>query len=365
MRRVLVSGGGTAGHVFPALAVVEALRKIDQVEILYVGGRHGIEAELVEREGIPFRAISAGKLRRYVDVRNLIDPFKAAAGYIESLGIVTSFRPDVVFAKGGYVTVPVVLAAKSRRIPIITHESDLILGLSNRLANRLATKICVSFPPALYPSAPRNKLVYTGNPIRSQFARVKGRKFHAQLGLSPSLPTVLALGGSQGALGLNDLVAGLARELTKIAQLLHITGAFDLPRLKEHWRDLPSAQAGRYILHAFLSEIAQAMATADVVISRAGANVLFELALLGKPTILLPLPSAANDHQKMNARYFGEKGAAIVLEQGATSSDELLSIVHRLLTEKLEREKLAHTIAELAVPDAADQVAKVIMEVSR
>ena len=362
MTRVLITGGGTAGHVFPALSVVDALRASGDVEVLFVGGRGGIEGELVAKEGIPFRSISVGKWRRYPDVRNLLDPFKVGAGTIESLGAIASFRPDVVFAKGGYVTVPVVLAAKSRRLPIVTHESDLVMGVSNRLSNRLAAKICTAFPTELYPSPVRAKLVYTGNPIRAEFARVKGRKFHAHFGLSPSLPTVLVMGGSQGAMGLNDLVIGIAEDVTRNAQLLHVAGENDLERMKRVKEKLPAAQAGRYVLYPFLSEIAQAEATADLVLSRAGANALFELAYLAKPVVLVPLPSAANDHQRKNAAYFAEKGAAHVLEQEKTSSKELWKLLDRLLHENLEREKLAHAIEELAVPDAAERVAKVVLE---
>lgn len=364
MKRIIVTGGGTAGHVFPALAVVDALKRTQDVEVLFIGGRGGIEEQLVAKQGIPFRAISVGKWRRYPDVRNLIDPFKIGAGTLESLGAISSFRPSIVFAKGGYVTVPVVLAAKSRRVPIVTHESDLVMGVSNRLSNRLAVKICTAFPTDLYPSPVRHKLVYTGNPIRSEFARIKGRRYHHQFGFSPSLPTVLAMGGSQGAMGLNDVVAAIAPDVTRRAQLLHITGPNDWERIEKEKAKLPAFQAGRYVTRPFLDDIAQAEATADLVISRAGANALFELAYLAKPTILIPLPSAANDHQRKNAEYFANNGAAILIEQKNGAPQELWKTVDRLLNEGLEREKLAHAIEELAMPDAAERVAKVIMEVA-
>jgi len=359
--RVLVTGGGTAGHVIPALAVIEVLQRKAGADVLFVGGREGIEEGLVAKAGIPFRGILVGKWRRYPDVRNLIDPFKVGAGTIESLGALSSFRPQVVFAKGGYVTVPVVLAAKSRRLPIVTHESDLVMGVSNRLSNRLAEKICVAFPIEYYPPAVRGKLVHTGNPVRSEFARIKGRKFHHQLGLSPSLPVILVTGGSQGAMGLNELVAGIVGNLTKKAQVLHLTGAHDFERMKKVKEELSAAQSGRYLVAPFLSEMAQAQATADLVISRAGANALFEFALLEKPTILVPLPTAANDHQVKNAEYFAKHGAAVVLPQGSTSGQELLKTVIRLLTNDLERSKFAHAIAELAIPDAAQRVADVVL----
>jgi UDP-N-acetylglucosamine--N-acetylmuramyl-(pentapeptide) pyrophosphoryl-undecaprenol N-acetylglucosamine transferase len=365
MTRILVTGGGTAGHVFPALAVLQVLRRKLKTEILFVGSRDGPEVELVAGKDIPFRGIAAGKLRRYPDVRNLVDPFKVGAGFVESLGVLASFRPDIVFAKGGYVTVPVVLAAKSRRIPIITHESDLIMGLSNRLSNRLAAKICTAFPIESYPALIRTKLVFTGNPLREEFAQVKKRKFHARFGLSPLLPTILVIGGSQGAIGLNDLTLRLTADLTKRGQILHLTGRLDFARLAEYRSKLPPAQAGRYVLYPFIEEIWEAMATADIVVSRAGANVLFELAFLAKPTILVPLPSAANDHQRKNALYFQKRGAVLVAEQDETQSKKLYGMIIRLLREDIEREKLSHRIEELAVPDAAERVANVILQVSR
>jgi UDP-N-acetylglucosamine--N-acetylmuramyl-(pentapeptide) pyrophosphoryl-undecaprenol N-acetylglucosamine transferase len=351
--RILVSGGGTAGHVFPVIAVVEALREHfpsdHQPAFLFVGRRASPESALAVAAGIRYAGITAGKLRRYVDLQNLIDPFRVMLGFFQSLLILLSFRPDVVFTKGGFVSVPVVLAARLLRCPIVAHETDAVIGLSNRIAARFAFRLCTAFPADQY----RHQLlarraVATGNPVQAAYFTIRRR--------TKATPpyTLLIVGSSQGSTPINTAVSSLIRTPLGRLTIFHVTGPAHYERFK------PFASAS-YHPTAYSDHLVDLVDRADLVISRAGGTI-FELAAAGRPTVLIPLSSSANRHQEFNAAVFRSKRAAVVIEESELTPGHLRATVERLLAQPAERHALSTAIRRLAVPNAADQVAGEIIQ---
>lgn len=298
------TGGGSAGHVTPNLALMRVLKE-EGYTIHYIGTKAGIERGLVEAEGVPYHCISAGKLRRYFSLENVADVFRVLRGIGQSRKLIKKIKPDVVFSKGGFVSVPVVVGARNLT-NIVVHESDYTPGLSNRIANRYATTVCVTFEDTL--SHVGSKGVFTGTPIRKELYQGEVARGRAFTGLSGSKPVLLMMGGSLGAQAVNDALREALPELLKTFDIIHLCGKGKVS--KAH------AQPG-YLQYEYISkELPDLLTMADIVLSRAGANAVFEFLALKKPALLIPLPkSASRGDQILNARYFEKKGYATVLEQ--------------------------------------------------
>ena len=308
MKKIVLTGGGTAGHVTPNIALLPKLKEAGY-EIYYIGSYEGIERKLIESYEIPYYGISSGKLRRYFDWKNFSDPFKVLKGYGQAISILKKLKPDVVFSKGGFVSVPVVMAAKHCKIPAIIHESDMTPGLANKLAIPSATKVCCNFPETLQ-YLPEGKAVLTGSPIRSEL--LKGDKVHALnfIGnFTAQKPTLMVIGGSIGSVVINDTVRKALPELLKEYQVVHLCGKGNLAP------ELDGTQG--YVQYEYIKEeLNDLFALADIVISRAGANAICELLALHKPNILIPLSAAASrGDQILNARSFEKQGFSYVLEE--------------------------------------------------
>lgn len=316
------------------------------VKLLYVGSRVPLDRQLVEAADIPFKSIFAGKLRRYFSWRHFVDPFLVLIGFFQSFIILIRFWPHVVFAKGGFVSLPVALAAFVLHRPIILHESDSMMGLSNRIVARLAKKVCVAFPDVI---SQAEKVVFTGNPIRLSIRKGEARKGYQLTGFHPHKPVLLVWGGSQGAQEINEMVERDFPRLKSTFQVVHVTGS-----------GKPTAiQDESYISFEYLGpELKHIYAITDVVVGRSGANSLYELALMQKPNILIPLKSAAHNHQQLNAEYFERMGASIVLRDQPLS-DILLALWHS--PDKQARMKEA--LASVAKPDAAIHIAELILNI--
>lgn len=359
--KIIITGGGTAGHVMPALAIIEDLKK-KNVEILYIGSKTGMEKELILKQGIEYRSISTGKLRRYWSWRNIIDPFKIFWGICQSKLIIFRWKPDVVFSKGGYVGLPVIIASYILRKPIIEHESDIKLGLANRFGLRLVKKIAVSFPVEEYPNIPARKIIYTGNPLRkiiSNGTREKGRALYQ---LTNDFPVLLIAGGSQGARNINDKIMENLVELLSRVQIIHIVGHLDFPRFKGFKEKLPAELKNNYKIYQFLEDgMSDAIAAADIVVSRAGANMIFEAAALKKPTILIPLEG----HQNQNANFMVEHKAAYAIKNKDLSSKNLFEAIYYLLENNKIREQMATSANRFVTPEAAEALAEEIINLAK
>ncbi|MCL2388372.1 MAG: undecaprenyldiphospho-muramoylpentapeptide beta-N-acetylglucosaminyltransferase, partial [Defluviitaleaceae bacterium] len=282
MKKIILTGGGTAGHVIPNLALLPAL-KAAGFEVHYIGSHNGIERALVEATGIPYYGISSGKLRRYFDMKNFTDLFRVAKGLGDAVKIVRKIKPDLIFSKGGFVIVPVMAAARLCKVKSVIHESDMTPGLANKLAMPFATKICVSFPETLkhLPPKARDKGVLTGTPIRPTLKNGDRLKGFQEAGFSPlGKPVLLVTGGSQGASAINNAVRKALPELLKNFRIIHLCGKGNLADISQ-----PDYVQFEYITDT----MPDIFAAADIVISRAGANTIFELLALKKPHLLIPL----------------------------------------------------------------------------
>ena len=315
MKKIILTGGGTAGHVTPNLALLPALREED-FEIHYIGSYNGIERRLIEAASIPYDGISSGKLRRYFDLKNFSDPLRVLKGYFEARKLMKKYKPDIVFSKGGFVAVPVVLAAKHYKVPVIIHESDMTPGLANKICIPAASKVCCNFPETLK-YLPEDKAVLTGSPIREELLhgdRLAGLQYAH---LSADRPVILIIGGSLGSVTVNQAVRGILPQLLKTYQVIHICGKGNL--------DESLIGTEGYVQYEYVDKpLRHLFAAADLIISRAGANSICEILALRKPNILIPLSAAASrGDQILNANSFAKQGFSTVLEEEVLTADTL------------------------------------------
>lgn len=322
MKRIILTGGGTAGHVTPNIALLPRLREL-QYDIHYIGSYNGIEKELIAKQQIPYHGISSGKLRRYFSLKNFTDPFRVLKGFNEANHLIKTLKPDVIFSKGGFVSVPVVIAGKRNHIPVIIHESDMTPGLANRISIPSAYKVCCNFPETLK-ALPEDKAVLTGSPIRQELLTGDPEKARAFCGFTDNKPVILVIGGSLGATAVNQAVRAILPELLKEFQVIHLCGKGKL--------DTSLSNLEGYVQFEYIQdELRHLFALSDIVISRAGANAICELLALQKPNILIPLSaSASRGDQILNARSFERQGFSKVLEEETLTNELLLKSIREL-----------------------------------
>jgi UDP-N-acetylglucosamine--N-acetylmuramyl-(pentapeptide) pyrophosphoryl-undecaprenol N-acetylglucosamine transferase len=323
-----MTGGGTAGHVTPNLALVPSLKK-EGFDIKYIGSRNGIEKEIIQKNEIPYFEISSGKIRRYFDIKNFSDPFKVLKGVFEAARILTKEKPDLVFSKGGFVSVPVVIAASIKKIPVVAHESDITPGLANKLASPFCDKLCVTFRESLK-YIKGNKGVLTGSPIREEIlngSKVKGQKL---CGFYGDKEVLFIMGGSLGSKVINEVIRENLEELLKNFDIIHICGKENI--------DEELVKYKNYKQFEFVGEeLPDFMALADYIVSRAGANSIFEFLALKKPTLLIPLSKkASRGDQILNAESFKKEGYSLVLDEEDITSESFLRKIDELKLNKNE-----------------------------
>lgn len=353
MKRIILTGGGTAGHVTPNIALLPRLKELGY-DIQYIGSYTGIEKELIEPFGIPYHGISSGKLRRYFSVQNFTDPFRVLKGFREAHKLIRQLKPDVIFSKGGFVSVPVVLAGKRCKVPVIIHESDMTPGLANKIAIPSAAKVCCNFPETLK-SLPEGKAVLTGSPIRQEL--LSGNKIAAMdmCHFTSDKPVILVIGGSLGAVAVNNAVREALPELLKDFQIIHLCGK---GKMDESLKDVEGYCQFEYIKN----ELRNLFALADIVISRAGANAICELLALHKPNLLIPLSAnASRGDQILNARSFERQGFSLVLEEEQLTKETLLDAVKNLYE---NRTTFINSMKNSGQQDSIGTIIKLIEEVS-
>lgn len=317
-----MTGGGTAGHVTPNLALVPELKKLEY-EIKYIGSIEGIERRIIEKEGIEYFPISSGKLRRYFDLKNFSDPFKVLKGVFQAKKIIKREKPDIVFSKGGFVTVPVVIAAHLNKIPVIAHESDITPGLANKLAIPYCTKVCVTFPES-EKHIKGDKAVLTGTPIRKELlegSKIKGKELCK---FKDDKPILLIIGGSLGSKIINEIVRKNLDSILSTFNIIHICGKSNLDENLEN-------RMGYTQFEYVNEELPDLMKASDLVISRAGANVIYELLALKKPNLLIPLSKkSSRGDQILNAASFKKSGYSLVLQEEDVTDKTLLEKLNYL-----------------------------------
>ncbi len=326
MKKIVLTGGGTAGHVTPNLAMIDRLKELGY-EISYIGSIDGIEKKLVADYELPYYSISTGKFRRYFDWKNFTDPFRVLKGIGDAKKALKEIQPDIVFSKGGFVSVPVVRAAKSLHIPVICHESDMTPGLANKLSIPAANVVCCNFPETVK-ELPEGKAVLTGTPIRQELLKGNREKALQFTGLSGTKPIIMVIGGSLGAANVNSAVRDALPELLKNFDVIHLCGK---GKTADHLKNVEG-----YVQYEYIKEeLPDLFAAADVVISRAGANAICEILALKKPNLLIPLSAnASRGDQILNARSFERQGFSLVLEEEELTTLKLVDAVKKLYDER-------------------------------
>ena len=336
MKKIVLTGGGTAGHVTPNIALIPELQK-QGYEVHYIGSYEGIESRLIPELGIPYYGISSGKLRRYIDPKNLSDPFKVIRGYGQARHLLKVIRPDVVFSKGGFVSVPV---------PCVIHESDMTPGLANKICIPCADRVCTNFPETLK-HLPEHKGVLTGSPIRQELFRGSREKGLSFCGFTDDKPVILIIGGSLGAVRVNEAVRAILPQLLERFRIIHLCG-------KGKMDESLNGTKGYVQFEYIKEELRDLMAAADIMISRAGANAICEILALRKPNILIPLSAqASRGDQILNAASFEKQGYSIVIQEEELTNEKLLNAVNTAFDEKerfikaMQRSQLNNSIEKI------------------
>jgi len=375
--KIIVTGGGTGGHVSPAVAVITKLRERSASEgwpldLLYIGSVAGVERRTITEMGLPYVAIQTGKLRRYLSPRTPVDLLvKLPAGFAQAFRAVRRYKPNVIFSTGGYVCVPTVLAGSMLRVPSLTHEQTALVGLANRIAGRFATRVAISFPQSARFFHP-GKTILTGNPMRPSIVNGDARRAVSLFGFDPSVPMIYVTGGAQGSHAINMAMRAALPNLLEFCQVIHQCGegpdgtGDDLRALQEARRGLPSHQQARYVVQAYIDEeLGDIYALAALVVGRAGAGTVNELANLGKPSMLIPLPGAAGGEQEANARALEKDGGAVVLLESSLTPASLTDMVRSLVTEPHKLEQMSQGARKLSTAGAADAIVEELLRLAR
>ena len=369
--KIVLTGGGSGGHFTPIIAIARELRRIADEErivslnLVYIADQP-FDEEQLRLEDIQFVKISTGKVRGYISIKNITDLFKTLRGLWKAFWILYRIFPDVVFGTGGFVSFPIFAAARFFGIPVVIHESNSTPGRVNKWAAKFAHRVAVSFPETLA-FFPKEITAYTGNPVRSRILGGNEEEAFALFSLEPHIPVILVLGGSQGAKPINDIVVQIAGKLTEEFQIIHQTG-------KDHYQDVVkeasvilerSPHRGRYRIFPFLQEdqLRNAARAARLVVSRAGANTIFEIAAWNIPSILIPLPHSTQDEQRHNAYIYARSGACEVVEQPNLTPTVLLSQIYKLLTDEQKRSQMTAAAQRFSRVDAAEKIAREIIQV--
>lgn len=354
MKKIIMTGGGSAGHVTPNIALIPSLKK-EGYEIVYVGSINGIEKEIIEKTNIKYYGISSGKLRRYFDLKNFSDPFKVIKGFFEAYSIIKREKPSVIFSKGGFVSVPVVIAGHFNKVPVVIHESDMTPGLANKLSMPYCTKVCVTFPECI-PHFPKEKVVLTGSPIRAELlngSKILGKKF---LNFKEDKPILMVIGGSLGSKIINNAIIKDLNEILKSYNVVHICGKGNIDKAINNLEG--------YRQYEYLEEeLKDVMNASDIFISRAGSNVIFELLALKKPNILIPLSKeSSRGDQILNAESFKKSGySKVVIEEELQKINlkEEIDILYR------EKEGYISNMQKSPLKNSVGEIIKVLDELVR
>lgn len=354
MKRIILTGGGTAGHVTPNIALLPRLKELGY-DIHYIGSYTGIEKELIEQFHIPYHGISSGKLRRYFSLQNFTDPFRVLKGFGEANKLIKTLKPDVIFSKGGFVSVPVVLAGKKCHVPTIIHESDMTPGLANKFSIPSATKVCCNFPETLE-YLPEGKAVLTGSPIRQELLTGSKEAALKFCGFTPAKPVILIIGGSLGSVAVNNAVRAILPQLLKDFQVIHLCGKDKTDESLKHLKG--------YVQFEYIKqELRDLFALTDIVISRAGANAICELLALHKPSLLIPLSAnASRGDQILNARSFERQGFSMVLEEEELSDEVLLNAIRKLYD---QRDSYINNMKQSSQQDSINTIIGLIEDATR
>jgi len=365
--KILFTGGGTAGHIFPIVAVIREMKKNyphGGFEFFYLGPKDKFSKELLLKEGIEVKTILAGKIRRYFSLKNVIDIFKLPIGILQAFYHIFIISPDVIFSKGGYGSIATSISGWILMVPIFLHESDISPGLANRITGRFALEIFISFSIKKTEYFPAKKMLSVGNPVRNEILNGSKEGAKKLFKLTGEKPVILILGGSQGAQRINDKILSILPNILKDYEIIHQTGKRNFEQTRKEAEVVITEDFKRYYHpFPFLNEIeiANAYSAADLIISRAGAGTIFEIAFIGKPSILVPLPESAQDHQVKNAYAYAENGASLVIEEANFRPHFVLERIKNLFSQPERLKQIAERAKEFSRPNAARIIAEYIV----
>jgi len=370
--KILLTGGGSGGHFYPLIAVAESINKIMKEENLvfaklYFMSDSPYDTEALIENDINFVSVPAGKIRRYASLSNFFDIFRTGWGVLVALQKVFSIYPDVIFSKGAYASFPVLMAARLLRIPVIIHESDSIPGRTNLWASKFARKIAISYPDSVQYFSYKDKIAFTGNPLRKSVLNVSKSGAHEYLKLEKNIPTILIIGGSLGAKLINERILDALPELIERYQIIHQTGKSNVKEVSSTAEIIigESPNKNRYRVFDYLNDLNLTMAAgaADLIISRAGSTI-FEIATWGIPSIVIPITESNGNHQRLNAYAYARTGASSVVEESNLTTHVLIGEIDRILQDKGLRETMSSSAKSFTRPDAADKIAKEIINIA-
>ena len=370
--KVIFTGGGTGGHIYPIIAIVREIKRAysnqkKKLEFFYIGPKDKLSLTLFSQEGIKVKTVLAGKVRRYFGIRaffqNLIDPFKILIGILQSFHRLFYLAPDLIFSKGGYGSFPVVFAARLLRIPIFLHETDAIFGLANKTMGKFSDEVFVSFPNT--ENADASKMILVGNTVRRELLEGSAEDARKLFSITSDKPVVLIIGGSQGAQRINDLILNILPQLLKNFEIIHQTGPKNFEKVKAEAGAVMTKES-KIFYHPipYLEEIKlkHVYKLSDFIVSRAGSGSIFEIAILGKPSILIPLAGSAQDHQVKNAYAYAKGKAAIVIEEGNLTPHFFLAVLKNALANPKQLEAMKKAAQEFSRPRAGEIIANYIIE---
>lgn len=370
--RILFTGGGTGGHFYPIIAVAEAVNELTikehllDIDLVYMSDTP-FDKDMLDRTHMSFSQVTAGKRRTYFSIQNIFDPLKTALGCISAVFKLFSLYPDVVFGKGGYASFPAVFAARLLRIPVVIHESDIVPGKVNRWIGNYASKIAISYPEAATYFAHKDRIAFTGQPIRKSILNIPQEDPFEELGLEQGIPVILIIGGSQGAEKINESIIDILPRLLEKSQIIHQTGEKNIEWMNKRSGDvlLNNPHAGRYHPFASLESVQLRLAAkaCSLVISRAGSSI-FEIAIWQKPSILIPLPIARDDHQRENAYSYARTGAATVIEEANLKQELFFSVIDGIMKNREVQQKMIEGTKTFTKPDAAMKIAQTLLSIT-
>lgn len=361
-KKIILAGGGTGGHIYPAIAIASGIKQIyPDADILFVGTSKGLERELVGKVGFPLKTIRVAGFKRKLSLDTLLSMKELALGSVDSIRLISKVKPDLVIGTGGYVSGPVLLFASLLGVPTIIHEQNVKPGVTNRILSRFVDKIAVSFSDSMQ-YFPKDKTVLTGNPIRKEIVQGNRREALKSFGLSSDIPVVLCFGGSQGAARLNKAIIHVIQQIheTKKFQLIHITGKNHYEKTRNILanKGIDPDKSGHIILRPYIYEMGKAYMASDLIISRAGALSISEINLCGKPAILIPLPTAANKHQDYNAQSLKKNGAGIIISDRDLTGQSLLATIENIIFDKKKLLDMSKASKALSKPDALEKITR-------
>jgi UDP-N-acetylglucosamine--N-acetylmuramyl-(pentapeptide) pyrophosphoryl-undecaprenol N-acetylglucosamine transferase len=364
--RIIVSGGGTGGHIYPAITIIKAIKeKVNFSEVLFIGTEHGLEADIIPKEGLEIQFINVAGFERRLSVKNIQTIMKTIGSIWQSRKIIQNFKPDLVIGTGGYVCGPVLLAASLMGIPTMIQEQNVIPGITNKILSRFVDKIALGYEEAKNYFPNPNKTFFSGNPIRDEVMRFKREESIVALGLDKTKRTILISGGSRGARSINQAMLQVHQYFadSKEIQLLHVTGQSEYNGIVRNLSQcgIDTTTAGNSIIKPYLYNMPQALAAADLAIFRAGAIGLAELTSRGIPSILIPYPYAAENHQEFNARVMEQQGAAILIRDTELNGDLLIKSINDVVNSPERLETMAIASKKIGRPEAAESIANMAL----